>query len=171
MLRWYAGSVSECFRRILLKRGVSTFSHNDVGHRYNTQLFRCYADFDTRVRPVIFAVKEWANRRKIKDASVGFLSSYSFVLMVIYFLQMGVSPPILPHLQSEELTKTTSNIFVIDHGDESGATATAHPRTVIAGFDCTFCGNADAARALLAAKHNSANTMTVGELLGIAITR
>jgi len=91
--------------------------------------------------------------------------------MVIYFLQMGVSPPILPHLQSEELTKTTSNIFVIDHGDESGATATAHPRTVIAGFDCTFCGNADAARALLAAKHNSANTMTVGELLGIAITR
>ena len=60
---------------------------------------QCYADLDPRVRPLVFAVKRWASRRCIKEPKNGGLSSYSFVLLMIHYLQVA-SPPVLPCLQS-----------------------------------------------------------------------
>lgn len=42
------------------------------------------------------AVKVWTKRRKINNPYVGTLSSYGYVLMVIYYLTHIVRPPVLP---------------------------------------------------------------------------
>ncbi|KAF1317252.1 polymerase, partial [Globisporangium splendens] len=67
----------------------------------NTFLLRAYASFDERARILGLAIKHWAKQRAINDASVGFLSSYSFVLLTVYFLQ--VAAKILPNLQDPQL--------------------------------------------------------------------
>ena len=65
----------------------------------NTHLLYCYSQLDRRVRPLVVAVKKWARHSDINDASDNTLSSYALTLMVVFFLQSGVSPPILPCLQ------------------------------------------------------------------------
>nr|CAD7573134.1 unnamed protein product [Timema californicum] len=71
--------------------------NNSVGIR-NTHLLHCYAQLDWRVRPLVLVVKLWAHRHNINDAKNMTISSYSLVLMVIHFLQCGVSPAVLPCL-------------------------------------------------------------------------
>ena len=66
----------------------------------NTQLLRQYAYFDPRARPLILAVKKWSSAREVNDSQNSTLSSYSWVLLVIFFLQLR-EPPILPNLQAE----------------------------------------------------------------------
>lgn len=144
---------------------------------HNTRLLKCYAEFDPRVKPVIFAVKHWATRRGIKDASFGFLSTYSFVLLVIFFLQVGVSPPVLPHLQSQELIaaaeeeeerlkKRRPSRSADSNGTDS--TDTAPPLSAVApsmvlrasagGFSCVFCNAVDFAREFMWKKHAGTRT-------------
>ena len=65
----------------------------------NTHLLYCYSQLDSRVRPLVLAVKKWARDCEINDASDNTLSSYALTLMVVFFLQAGVSPPVLPCLQ------------------------------------------------------------------------
>lgn len=64
----------------------------------NTALLRTYARVDARVRQLVFAIKFWAKRRKINSTYEGTLSSYAYVILVIFFLQT-TSPPVLPNLQ------------------------------------------------------------------------
>jgi len=65
----------------------------------NTRLLKAYASIDRRVRDVGMAVKLWAQANDVCGASKGHLSSYSFTLMAIYFLQ--VHPEIrLPHFDT-----------------------------------------------------------------------
>ncbi|CAG9818420.1 unnamed protein product [Phaedon cochleariae] len=71
--------------------------NNSVGIR-NTHLLHCYARLDWRVRPLVVIVKLWAQANKINDAKNMTVSSYSWALMVIHFLQCGVTPPVLPCL-------------------------------------------------------------------------
>ncbi|XP_058130528.1 poly(A) RNA polymerase gld-2 homolog A-like [Anopheles ziemanni] len=71
--------------------------NNYVGIR-NTQLLHCYAQLDWRVRPLVIIVKLWAKHNNLNDPKNCTLSSYSLALMVINFLQCGVSPPVLPCL-------------------------------------------------------------------------
>ncbi|OQS01335.1 Poly(A) polymerase [Achlya hypogyna] len=66
----------------------------------NTLLLRTYGDLDPRVRPLVLAVKHWAKARLINDASMGTLSSYSYVLLVIHVLQQA---GVLPNLQDPAL--------------------------------------------------------------------
>lgn len=73
--------------------------NNCVGIR-NTHLLYCYSQMDWRVRPLTLVVKMWAQHHNINDAKNMTISSYSLVLMVIHFLQYGVSPPILPCLHA-----------------------------------------------------------------------
>lgn len=54
----------------------------------NTKLLKAYASIDRRVRDVGIAVKLWAQANDVCGASKGHLSSYSFTLMAIYFLQV-----------------------------------------------------------------------------------
>ena len=65
----------------------------------NTHLLYCYSQLDRRVRPLVVGVKKWARDCEINDASHNTLSSYALTLMVVFFLQAGVSPPVLPCLQ------------------------------------------------------------------------
>ncbi|TDH67822.1 hypothetical protein CCR75_006789 [Bremia lactucae] len=85
-----------CFENILATR--------------NTSLLRAYADFDDRARVLGLAVKHWAKKRGICDASTGFLNSYSFVLLSIYFLQIV---RVLPNLQDADLLEIANIPFDI----------------------------------------------------------
>ncbi|CAH0553666.1 unnamed protein product [Brassicogethes aeneus] len=71
--------------------------NNSVGIR-NTHLLFSYSKLDWRVRPLVVMVKIWAQINNINDAKNMTVSSYSFALMVIHFLQCGVTPPVLPCL-------------------------------------------------------------------------
>ncbi|CAD5206958.1 unnamed protein product [Bursaphelenchus okinawaensis] len=77
---------------------VDLNANNSVAIR-NTHLLCYYSAFDWRVRPLVCAVKGWAKKRGINDANQSSLTSYSLVMMVIHYLQCGVSPAVLPSLQ------------------------------------------------------------------------
>jgi DNA polymerase sigma len=66
---------------------------------FNTRLLRDYAAVDPRLRPLGYAVKHWAKRRRVNEPYTGTLSSYCYILMCIHLLQTR-SPPVLPCLQS-----------------------------------------------------------------------
>lgn len=66
----------------------------------NTRLLMCYAMVDpTRVRTLVLFLKVWSKRRKINSPYKGTLSSYGYVLLVIYFLVHVKNAPVLPNLQ------------------------------------------------------------------------
>lgn len=69
----------------------------------NTRLLSAYASIDPRVRDLGIAVKLWAKASGVCGASKCHLSSYSWTLMVIYFLQVDskVQLPLLPVQVSE----------------------------------------------------------------------
>ncbi|XP_046400117.1 poly(A) RNA polymerase gld-2 homolog A-like isoform X2 [Ischnura elegans] len=83
--------------------------NNSVGIR-NTHLLYCYSQLDWRVRPLVLVVKLWAHKHNINDAKNMTISSYSLTLMVINFLQCGVSPPVLPCLHSMYLGKFSPHL-------------------------------------------------------------
>ena len=72
-------------------------------------MLRTYASIDPRVKTLGYVVKEFAKRCDIGDASRGSLSSYAYILMLIYYLQQ-VQPPVVPVLQ-EIHDGTVSKIF------------------------------------------------------------
>jgi terminal uridylyltransferase len=55
---------------------------------YNTRLLRAYANFDERVRILVLCVKRWSKLVQISDAKQGNLSSYSWTILSIYYLQV-----------------------------------------------------------------------------------
>ncbi|KTG46607.1 hypothetical protein cypCar_00015320, partial [Cyprinus carpio] len=57
-----------------------------------------YAAIDPRVQFLGYTMKVFAKRCDIGDASRGSLSSYAYILMVLYFLQQR-QPPVIPVLQ------------------------------------------------------------------------
>ncbi|KAF8513399.1 hypothetical protein JB92DRAFT_227219 [Gautieria morchelliformis] len=66
----------------------------------NTRLLMSYASVDPlRVRTLVIFLKVWSKRRKINSPYSGTLSSYGYVLLVIYFLVHVKNPPVLPNLQ------------------------------------------------------------------------
>ncbi|THH33283.1 hypothetical protein EUX98_g933 [Antrodiella citrinella] len=66
----------------------------------NTRLLMCYAMIDpARVRTMVLFLKVWCKRRKINSPYKGTLSSYGYVLLVIFFLVHVKNPPVLPNLQ------------------------------------------------------------------------
>ena len=64
----------------------------------NTRMLRTYSSIDPRVKTLGYVVKEFAKKCDIGDASRGSLSSYAYILMLIYYLQQ-VQPPVVPVLQ------------------------------------------------------------------------
>ncbi|KAK0171655.1 hypothetical protein PV328_005080 [Microctonus aethiopoides] len=96
------------FRDRIQNLDVDLNYNNCVGVR-NTHLMYCYSQIDWRVRPLVLIIKLWAQAQEINDAKYMTISSYSLVLMVIHFLQCGVSPPILPCLHSLYRQKFSPN--------------------------------------------------------------
>lgn len=62
----------------------------------NTHLLRAYAELSPLVRQLVLCVKFWAKGQGVCGAPKGYLSSYSFSLLVIYFLQVDQQLPCLP---------------------------------------------------------------------------
>ena len=74
-----------------------SFNHQVVIH--NSELLKAYSSISPRVRELVVLVKFWAKQREINDSLQGSLSSYSYVLLVIGFLQKR---GFLPDLQNPE---------------------------------------------------------------------
>ncbi|EEC08801.1 zinc finger protein, putative [Ixodes scapularis] len=55
--------------------------------QHNTRLLKVYSDIDKRVRVLGYTLKHFAKTCDIGDASRGSLSSYAYILMVLYYLQ------------------------------------------------------------------------------------
>lgn len=66
----------------------------------NSGLLREYSLVDPRVRSLMMAVKKWAKERKINSAKDGTISSYAWINLVIFYLQVI---GFVPNLQSREL--------------------------------------------------------------------
>ncbi|XP_054644990.1 terminal uridylyltransferase 4 [Dunckerocampus dactyliophorus] len=66
--------------------------------QHNTRMLALYAALDPRVQFLGYMMKVFAKRCDIGDASRGSLSSYAYILMVLYFLQQR-QPPVIPVLQ------------------------------------------------------------------------
>ncbi|KAI1460160.1 hypothetical protein F4805DRAFT_17509 [Annulohypoxylon moriforme] len=80
----------------------------------NTRMIKTYVQIDKRVRPLAMIIKYWTRRRIVNDAaSGGTLSSYTWICMIIAFLQLR-QPPVLPtlhqRLQQKKLSRTDGDI-------------------------------------------------------------
>eukprot|EP00768_Dysnectes_brevis_P005368 gnl/Dysnectes_brevis/384_a426_2994.p1 GENE.gnl/Dysnectes_brevis/384_a426_2994~~gnl/Dysnectes_brevis/384_a426_2994.p1 ORF type:complete len:549 (-),score=222.11 gnl/Dysnectes_brevis/384_a426_2994:633-2063(-) len=71
--------------------------NNRLGVR-NTLLLHEYMCADPRARPLVLMVKHWAKRRGVNSSFMGTLSSYGFVILIIFYLQQ-LQQPVLPSLQ------------------------------------------------------------------------
>ena len=78
-------------------RQIIDASINNVLPTYNTRLLGEYAKLDPRVIALVLCVKRWAKMAQVSDAKMGNLSSYSWSLLVIYFLQ---KMRVIPSLQA-----------------------------------------------------------------------
>ncbi|CZT50697.1 related to polynucleotide adenylyltransferase [Rhynchosporium secalis] len=74
----------------------------------NTRMIRTYVQIDPRVRQLAMIVKHWTKQRILNDAAFGCtLSSYTWICMIIFFLQ-NRNPPILPALHQRPHNKLPS---------------------------------------------------------------
>ncbi|KAF4533213.1 hypothetical protein B566_EDAN011851 [Ephemera danica] len=84
--------------------------YNTLAQR-NTHMLKTYVQIDKRVRILGFTMKYFAKLCDICDASRGSLSSYAYILMVIYFLQQ-CNPPVIPVLQQLHPTEQKPEVIV-----------------------------------------------------------
>ncbi|KAK4534822.1 hypothetical protein CDCA_CDCA03G0847 [Cyanidium caldarium] len=91
----------------------------------NTALLRAYVRFDPRVRPLAIFVKRWAVARDLNEPFAGTLSSYSYLILLIQYLQL-VTPPVLPCLQRLALRRAAT----IAHGQEAAAATSTSASSV-----------------------------------------
>ena len=84
-----------------LQVDISIGNNNAV---YNTALLKKYLSLDYCVRPLVLVVKKWAKQRGVCDTRNSTLSSYSWTLLVIHFLQI-CSPPVLPFVDPSEVKR------------------------------------------------------------------
>ncbi|XP_041861938.1 terminal uridylyltransferase 4 isoform X2 [Melanotaenia boesemani] len=110
--------------------------------QHNTRMLATYAALDPRVQFLGYTMKVFAKRCDIGDASRGSLSSYAYILMVLYFLQQR-QPPVIPVLQE---------IF-------DGKTV---PQRMVDGWNAFFFDNLEDLRRRLSDRQP--NTESVGEL-------
>ncbi|XP_056893412.1 terminal uridylyltransferase 4 [Takifugu flavidus] len=110
--------------------------------QHNTRMLATYAALDPRVQYLGYTMKVFAKRCDIGDASRGSLSSYAYILMVLYFLQQR-QPPVIPVLQE---------IF-------DGTTV---PQRMVDGWNAFFCDDLSDLHQVLSSLQP--NTESVGEL-------
>ncbi|EFA85443.1 Regulator of nonsense transcripts-like protein [Heterostelium album PN500] len=82
----------------------------------NSLLIKEYTMIDVRAKVLMLLIKYWASRKDINDASMGTLSSYSWLLMVIFYLQ-SINPPVLPNLQSTLINTAPKNAIISSSED------------------------------------------------------
>ncbi|CAJ1401037.1 unnamed protein product [Effrenium voratum] len=77
-------------------------SCNNLLPVFNTQLLRRYSELEPRVVELAGELKNWARKQGLHGAFNGHLSSYSFVLLAIFYMQQRGA---LPCLQREAETR------------------------------------------------------------------
>jgi len=90
-----------------------TFSSEQYGV-YNSDLIGLYCR-EQRVAQVVKLVKLWAKLRGVGDASKGYLSSYSWTLLVLAFMQRlpaSLGAPLLPNLQDAKRAPMDVDVVV-----------------------------------------------------------
>lgn len=78
----------------------------------NSNLLKTYVTLDERVSDLLLFVKYWAKVNNINGAYHGYLSSYAWNLMVIYFLQRK---EVIPDLQKTQPFEKRYGIQIPDH--------------------------------------------------------
>lgn len=71
-------------------------TYNDQKARLSSTLLQAYSRLCAEVPTLIRAVKLWAREQRVHGTAEGNLSSYSFALLVIYFLQVNLNMPCIP---------------------------------------------------------------------------
>jgi DNA polymerase sigma len=125
---------------------------NNILAVYNTRLLRTYALLDIRCAQLIYLIKYWASMREINQPYLGTLSSYSYVLLVIHYLQ-SLPNPVLPVLQ-----------------DQNQFPESSLPSTMVDGLDgntynCSYFETVSTKEDGKEPKFVTKNTDPVGELL------
>ncbi|KAI7889060.1 uncharacterized protein EV154DRAFT_515701 [Mucor mucedo] len=69
----------------------------------NTNMIIQYMHLDTRIRPVLFALKLFIEAKEINNTRRGFLNSYAFILIALHYLMYVQEPPVIPCLQNLSL--------------------------------------------------------------------
>ncbi|KAG5981035.1 hypothetical protein E4U55_003369 [Claviceps digitariae] len=83
----------------------------------NTRMVRTYVEADSRVRQLAMVIKYWTKRRIVNDAAFGgTLSSYTWICLIIAFLQLR-NPPVLPALHQMPYKLPKSDGTVSDFAD------------------------------------------------------
>ncbi|TWU72939.1 hypothetical protein ED733_002389 [Metarhizium rileyi] len=83
----------------------------------NTRMVRVYVEADPRVRQLAMVIKYWTRRRIINDAAFGgTLSSYTWICLIIAFLQLR-NPPVLPALHQMPYKMPKSDGTASDFAD------------------------------------------------------
>uniref|UniRef100_A0A1I7USS9 PAP-associated domain-containing protein n=1 Tax=Caenorhabditis tropicalis TaxID=1561998 RepID=A0A1I7USS9_9PELO len=72
---------------------------NNIAGIYNSHLTHYYSLIDARFPALALLVKHWSYVAGVNNAQDGYLNSYSIILLVVHYLQCGVSPAVLPNLQ------------------------------------------------------------------------
>uniref|UniRef100_A0A914Q548 PAP-associated domain-containing protein n=1 Tax=Panagrolaimus davidi TaxID=227884 RepID=A0A914Q548_9BILA len=57
-----------------------------------------YQQIDKRFAMLAMAIKAWGVQAEIINPPNGYLNTYTIYMMILHYLQSGVSPPILPNL-------------------------------------------------------------------------
>ena len=68
--------------------------------KINSKLIKLYSQYDQRFHIMGIYLKYWSKLNKVHGAAIQYLSSYSLLIMLIYFLQNIVKPHVLPDLQN-----------------------------------------------------------------------
>lgn len=87
--------------KMKFKNQECDLSMNNLLPVFNSRLLKAYADIDGRVVEITRIVKSWARRHEIHGAQYGHLSSYSFSLMVIFYMQVRGALPCLQRIGEE----------------------------------------------------------------------
>jgi len=110
------------------------FSVNSTTPLYNAALFTECGQIEARAKSLILLVKRWAKDRGVCHAAKGHLSPYSWTLLTIFFLQVGVPDegPLLPALEGFRLSSGLAGqpamlggSSVVGDGGETAAAPTA----------------------------------------------
>ncbi|KAH7716951.1 Protein F31C3.2 a [Aphelenchoides avenae] len=78
---------------------LSVFVRSDADCLRGSYLLKAYASIDTRFSSLCIVIKDWFHRRGYSGHD-GYLSGYAVTLMLVHYLQCGVSPPVLPNLSA-----------------------------------------------------------------------
>lgn len=87
---------------------------NNIAGVQNSKLLHCLQNFDSRIRPFLFALKLWAKCQHLIGSPESTLSSYGLNLLAVFYLQQ-LKPPLLPSIEYLQ-DKVTAENRIYCHG-------------------------------------------------------